>query len=63
MADKVKQLEQYFNRATNETTVHPDTQLLVEICNVINSRADMYSPFIFLFPLKYQAQTRCCHSS
>jgi len=41
MTDKVKQLEQYFNRATNEATVHPDTQLLVEICNVVNSRADM----------------------
>jgi hypothetical protein len=40
-ADKVKQLEQYFNKATAEATVHPDTQLLVEICNVINSRADM----------------------
>ena len=50
-ADKVKQLEQYFNRATAEATVHPDTQLLVEICNIINSRADMYT-LLYLTPLK-----------
>ena len=40
-SDKVKQLEQYFTRATNESVGQPDTQLFIEICNIINSRADM----------------------
>ena len=40
-SDKQRQLEQYINRATSENLVHPDVQLFVEICNVINSRGDM----------------------
>jgi VHS domain. len=37
-----KQLESYILKSTSENMTHPDSQMFVEICNIINSRADMY---------------------
>jgi len=36
-----KQLESYILKSTSENMTHPDSQMFVEICNIINSRADM----------------------
>ena len=37
----LKQLSTYIDKSTSENLVNPDTQLFLEICNIINSRSDM----------------------